>query len=69
MSASKAVPLHPTSVEYKGHTIKLTHRIKTNDWTYEVRHTRTITLKNNAPRYETALKQAKRDIDILVGDT
>lgn len=65
MSADRATPLHPTEVQYKGHTIKMTHRAVTNDWVYEVLHTRTIKLSQHAPRYETALKQAKRDIDIL----
>lgn len=66
MSAAHAVtPLHPTRVEYKGHTIKLTHRVKVNDWTYEIKHTRTIVLKNHAPRYDTALSAAKNDIDAL----
>lgn len=68
MSVQKVVPMHPTTVDYKGHTIKLTHRPRTNDWQYEVKHHRTITLKNQAPRYEAALKQAQTDIDILMGD-
>lgn len=65
MSAEKATPLHPTEVQYKGHTIKMTHRPGTNDWVYEVTHTRTLKLSQHAPRYETALRMAKRDIDIL----
>ena len=61
-------PLHAPKVQYRAHTIKLTHRPKTNDWKYSVSHTRTITLTNHAPRYESALKQAMKDIDNLLGD-
>ena len=60
-------PLHPTEVHYRDHVITLTHRPKVNDWQYSVEHTRTIVLRNVAPRYETALKAAKLDIDILLG--
>lgn len=67
MSAAKPIPLHAPQVEYKGHKITLTHRPKTNDWTYTITHTRTITLKHHAPRYEAALKMAKDEIDILLG--
>lgn len=67
MSTNKPIPLHAPQVEYKGHKIILTHRPRTNDWTYSFTHTRTITLKNRAPRYETALKMAKHEIDILLG--
>lgn len=67
MSAQKAIPLHPTEVNYRDHKIKLTHRPGTNDWTYEVKHTRTITLSDKAPRYDTAVKNAKRDVDCLLG--
>jgi ribosomal protein S10 len=68
MSARDPIPLHPTEVIYKGHKIVLTHRTKTNDWQYSFTHTRTITLSDKAPRYEAALTQAKKDIDVLLGD-
>ena len=60
--------LQPTEVQYKDHSITLTHRPSVNDWTYTVSHTRTITLSQHAPRYDSALRLAKRDIDILLGD-
>lgn len=65
MAADRATPLHPTEVEHNGHTIKLTHRPKINDWTYEVVITRKIRLSNSHPRYETALSHAKADIDAM----
>ena len=64
----KVVNLQPREVEYKGHTIRLTHRPKINDWTYEVIHTRTVRLSNHAPRYGAALDHAKAMIDNLVSD-
>ena len=67
MPTGAATPLHPNKVTYRDHVIVLTHRPKTNDWEYAVKHTRTILLRNVAPRYETALKQAKRDLDIVLG--
>ena len=67
MPVEAPTQLHPTSVTYRDHVIVLTHRPRTNDWEYAVRHTRTILLRNVAPRYETALKQAKRDLDIVLG--
>jgi len=67
-SARNVQRLHPTTVTYKDHTIKLTHRPKTNDWTYTVSHTRTITLTNHAPRYDTALRHAQHDIDLMLGN-
>jgi hypothetical protein len=65
--SSNLVSLQPAQVMYRDHVITLTHRTKTNDWTYTITHTRTITLKNKAPRYEAALKLAKQEIDILTG--
>ena len=65
--SSKPIPLHPEKVKYRDHVITLTHRTKTNDWTYSITHTRTITLKNKAPRYDAALALAKQEIDILTG--
>lgn len=67
MSARSPIPLHAPEVIYKGHKIVLTHRTKTNDWTATVSHTRTITLKHRAPRYEAALTQAKKELDVLLG--
>lgn len=67
MTTGAPTPIRPTTVQYRDHTIVLTHRPKTNDWEYTVKHTRTILLRNHAPRYETALKQAKRDLDIVLG--
>lgn len=69
MSAMKATPLRPTEVMYKDHKITLTLRPRTNDWHYSFTHTRTITVSNQAPRYDTALRQAKNDIDTLTGGT
>lgn len=57
--------LQPEQVQYKGYTITLTHRPKINDWTYSFTHTHTMTISNTYPRYETALKHAKKSIDIL----
>lgn len=69
MSSTRNVTqLQPTTVTYKDHTIKLTHRPRINDWTYTVSHTRTITLSDHAPLYSAALRAAKRDIDVLLGD-
>lgn len=66
MSARNVAKLHPNTVNYRDHTIKLTHRPKINDWSYTVTHTRTLNLTNHAPRYDTALAAAKHDIDILL---
>lgn len=66
--SSDLVQLQPGTVHYKGHKIVLTHRTKTNDWIATVSHTRTITLTHRAPRYEAALKQAKQELDVLLGD-
>lgn len=63
--SARPVPLHPTEVEYHGHTITLTHRPKYNDWQYTFTYTHTITIKNSAPRYDTALREAKKSIDKL----
>jgi hypothetical protein len=63
-----AVQLHPTEIQYREHDIKLVHRPKVNDWYYEVKHTRTITLRAHYPRYAAALEAAKCDIDALMGD-
>lgn len=68
MSNRKVAALQPTEVTYKQHTIRLTHRPKTNDWQYTYTHTRTRTYTNVFPRYDTALKHAQQEIDILVGD-
>lgn len=67
-SARNVEQLHPATVTYKDHTIKLTHRPRINDWTYTVSHTRTITLTNHAPRYDSAVRAAQHDIDVLLGD-
>lgn len=57
--------LHPNEVTYKGYHIKLTHRPKTNDWTYTIVHHIPLKLSYHAPRYDTALTQAKAEIDRL----
>ena len=62
-SPSDVAQLHPTNVTYKGYHIKLTHRPKTNDWTYSIIHNIPLTLSHHAPRYSTALKQARDEID------
>ena len=66
MTKATVTNLHPTEVNYRDHTIRLKLRPRLNDWSYEVVHVSTITLKNHAPRYDTALRLAKRDIDTLV---
>lgn len=67
MTASSTTPLHPTEIAYRGHTITLTHRQPTNDWLYRVEATITTTLSGALPRYEAALRRAKKDIDLLTG--
>lgn len=67
MQTQKVTKLHPNEVTYRDHVITLTHRPRVNDWQYSITHTRTIVLSNFAPRYETALKAAQLDIDILLG--
>lgn len=66
--SNKVAKLQPTEVTYKNHTIRLTHRPRTNDWQYSFTRTRTITIRNAHPRYDTALKHAQQEIDILLGD-
>lgn len=68
MSQSTVKPLYPSKVEYKGYTITLRLRPKTNDWEYSFTHTTTLTIRMHAPRYETAVKAAKYDIDALTKD-
>lgn len=64
-SPNGVTKLQPTNVTYKGYHIRLTHRPKTNDWQYKIIHTIPLTLTNHAPRYDTALTQAKAEIDRL----
>jgi len=66
MPASVTV-LQPRSISYRGAVITLTHRPKINDWVYTIEYTRTITLSSFAPRYETALAQAKAELDAYMG--
>jgi hypothetical protein len=68
MAGTNVKQIHPTEVTYRNHNITLTHRPKINDWHYSFQHIQTLTIKSFAPRYDTALKQAKRDIDIMLGD-
>ena len=58
--------LLPTSVNYRGHTIELTHRKNVNDWTYSILYHIPLRMSDKAPRYDTALAQAKADIDALI---
>lgn len=66
MATNNVKKLHPTEVNYREHVIRLKLRPRINDWSYEVIHVSQITLKNHAPRYDTALKLAKRDIDLMM---
>lgn len=66
MSTSpKVTALNPKEVRYKGYLIKLTHRPKTNDWSYSITAQLQMKLSDKSPRYATALAQAKSDIDAL----
>lgn len=58
--------IKPNIVTYRGHTIKLTHRPKVNDWQYHITYHIPLTLSDHAPRYEQALAQAKQEIDALM---
>ena len=62
-------PIKPQEVVHKGHTIKLIHRPKTNDWRYEFTITREHTITNIARTYDNALTCAKSDIDNLTKHT
>lgn len=64
--SAKVTQLQPNTVKYKGYIIKLTHRPKTNDWTYSINVDLPLTLSNKAPRYQTALSQAKAEIDKII---
>lgn len=68
MSHKAVSKLHPERVTYRDHSITLRYRPKTNDWSYKFVHTTTMTINNHAPRYETAVAAAKKDIDNLVGN-
>ncbi len=59
--------LEPAKVQYRDHTITMVHRPLVNDWSYEVQHTRTLTMTGTCPRYQAALALAKGDVDALVG--
>lgn len=65
-SRSTVTQLRPTTVTYKGYTITLKHRPKINDWTYTVTYNIPLRLSDHSPRYDTALNQAKAEIDALV---
>lgn len=65
MSRDNVATINPTQVQYKGHTIRMTYRPRTNDWEYIVRVQRTVTLRNRSANYNTALAHAKKDIDAI----
>ena len=58
--------LQNEEVVYRDHTIRLIYRPPTNDWQYVVEHTVTLTLTGVAPRYDSALRRAKQDVNIVV---
>lgn len=66
---AEPTPMSPREVQYRGYTITLTHRVKTNDWTYTINHVVHMTLSQAAPRYESALRLAKHDVDVLLRPT
>lgn len=68
MSGSNVKKLHQTNVTYRGHAIKLTHRPDTNDWKYSITYHLPMILSNYEPRYDTALRKAKQEIDAIEGD-
>lgn len=66
---AEPIPLHKNRKEvYKRHEIELIYRPATNDWKYHIEHVRSMTLSGVQPRYDSALKEAKKDIDIMIAE-
>ena len=61
----KIAQLHKTKIQYRGQTIKLTHRPKVNDWKYEIILSRVIRISDTQVRYGAAVEAAKTAIDLF----